>query len=162
MTRLLRVNQQLLSEGIDVLYGGNFVFEFSNTTRVGSVRFWLGVLGEKKRMVKHIGVSIVVDLKMSLIGDARSRAARKEIEFKKEAWEVLRRELEGLKRVRIEIKFVGSLYGGQPGRERLLDGIMGLLRLFRGLETVVVDGDRMNRERVGILETCNERMSNEV
>jgi hypothetical protein len=162
MSRILRVNHQLYTEAVEVLYG-DFVFEFVNTTRLEDVRFWLDLLGDKKKLVKHIGVAVVVDLKvLSLVDDLVSRAAKNGMKFKSEAWGCLRRELEGLKSVRIEFAFVRMLRGGWPGRENLIEELLRLLRIFEGLDIMLIDGPWMNEERASILETCYERMGKRI
>lgn len=56
MTRILRINHQLLSETTEVLYGGDFVFHFPATRKPGDVHHWLRVIGDKS-LVKKIGVT---------------------------------------------------------------------------------------------------------
>jgi hypothetical protein len=73
-----------------------------------------------------------------------------------EAWACLRRELRALRTVRIYIGFVSALKGGQPGKDRLMNHIMGLVKVFEGLEKVLIDGDRLNEERISILQACND------
>jgi hypothetical protein len=156
MSRLLRINHQITSEAVDVLYGGDFIFEFSNTTRISKVRFWLDLVGEKKKLVKHIRVSTVINLKMLSLLDAEgSTPAKKGMGYQMEAWACLRRELTALRTVSIYIGFVSALKGGQPGKDRLMDQVMGLVKVFEGLDRVLIDGDRLNEERKSILQACN-------
>jgi hypothetical protein len=163
MSTILRLNRQLHSEAIEVLYGGPFVFEFCNSTRANNVRLWLDVLGDKKKLVKHVGVSVVLDLEMlSIIGGPYVDGAKKQVEVKREAWSILKEELVSLQSVRVQIDFVSRIRGGPPGRERLLDEIMGLLGAFRGVKTIRIEQGQFAykefEERAHVLETCIERV----
>lgn len=159
MSRILRVNHQLLSETLEVLYAGDFVFEFSNTTRLGNVRFWLDALGEKRGLVRQIAVSVVVDLKMlSVIAHAGKLAATNTIRDKKDAWACLRRELEGLESVRVELGFVRMMDDALMGMERVVGELMALIGIFEGVKRLAIDGSRMTEERVTILQKCNKMM----
>ncbi|RFU26067.1 hypothetical protein B7463_g10271, partial [Scytalidium lignicola] len=157
MSRLLRLNHQLTAEAIEVLYGGNFIFEFSDTTSVARVKRWLDLVGDKKSLVKHIAVSTVINLKaLSLLSDEASLQAKNANSRHREAWAFLRTELPALRTVRIYFGFVSGLKGGPPGKERLMDQVMGLVKVFEGVERLWIDGNRLNEERRDILRECRD------
>jgi len=160
MSRILRINRQIQAEAEEVLYGGNFVFSFPRNTKANIVNFWLDVLGAKQAMVKHI--SVFCGFELEKLSDADGAPGKKDVargrNIKKEAWTILRDNLVGLKTVRIEMSFTGTLTGGEPGRERAMREIMGLVDIFGGLARVVPDQNPsalVNEERPGIVMRCN-------
>ena len=161
MTRILRLNRQLYSEAIDVLYGGDFVFEFSNATVPGDVKLFLDLMGEKKRIIKHIGVRMIVNLKIASLPRRRGddgKEKRTEMDVKRDTWEVLRSELESLRSVRIELGFVEVVRGLEVGKERAIREILRMAAPFSWLGTFVPDGHWTNEERISILDACKQRI----
>ncbi|KAH8819008.1 hypothetical protein F5884DRAFT_417 [Xylogone sp. PMI_703] len=157
MSRLLRINHQVAAEAIDVLYGGAFIFEFSDTTSVTKVKRWLNLVGDKKFLIRHIAMSTVINLKaLSLLSDEATQSAMCVNRRHREAWEYLKAELPALKTVRIYFGFVNTLRGGPPGKERLMDQVMALVKVFQGVERLWIDGNRLNEERRDILRECRD------
>jgi hypothetical protein len=75
---------------------------------------------------------------------------------------ILKRELVGLRSVKIRVAlFKGLIKGGEEGRRHVVETLVGLMGIFRGLLIVVSEGNPwMDREMRGIFEACRERMRN--
>jgi len=104
--------------------------------------------------VRKIGVAIAVRLDQASLEGAHMCT-----ELKRQAFITLKRGLEGLRNVEIRVSFKGAMERGEVGRRRVIETIVGLMGIFRGLEIVVSEGDRrMDQEMRNILETRRERM----
>lgn len=153
----MRVNHQLLSDAIQVLYAGDFVFRFPGNATAAHFSNLLGKIGEKKSLVRKIGIEIAGRLDLVSFGGANMG-----VELKRQSWVILKRELVGLRSVKIRVAlFKGWIKGGEEGRRRVVETLVGLMGIFRGLLIVVSEGNPwMDGEMRGIFEACRERMRN--
>jgi hypothetical protein len=153
----MRVNRQLLSDAIHVVYGADFVFRFPENSTEIHVKSWLGTIGEKRCLVKRIGVEIMVRLdQMSLHG------ANMGVELKRQAFVTLKSELGGLKSVEIRLWFKERVRGGEKKRRLVIETLVELVGIFRGLKIVIVKGTGWRNdenETKAIVEVCKERLS---
>jgi hypothetical protein len=65
----MRVNHQLLSDAIQVLYAGDFVFHFPGNATAAPFSSWPGKIGEKS-LVRKIGIEIAGCLDLVSLGGA--------------------------------------------------------------------------------------------
>lgn len=158
MSRILRVNHQLLSEATEVLYGGDFVFHFPASRKGGDVHHWLHVIGDKKSLVKKISVSYEVRLGEFIMVAATLSVA--------EGFATLKRELVNLKSVEMRIVFEWTPClppKSEKGRQRECDALTDLVGIFRGLATLVVVNHMLpGTSWKGLVDVCVERMEEAV
>ena len=162
MSRILRINHQLLSEATDVLYGGDFVFHFPANPRPGDVLRWLRVIGDKKSMVQKIGVCYNVRLGQLSMSDASGRRPG----YHAEGFAILKRELVNLNSVKMRIVFLQTDYWpseSDEGRQRVFDALTDLVGIFRGLATLVIESDMCpDTSWKDLVDVCVERMEEAV
>jgi hypothetical protein len=158
MTRILRVNQQLLSEATEVLYGGDFVFHFPASRSAGGVHHWLELIGDKKSLVKKISVTYQVRLGQFSMVAASLPVAK--------GFATLKRELVNLKSVKIRVVFQQTPCfppESEQGRQRECDALTYLVGIFRGLATLVVVNHMLpDTPWKGLVDACVERMEEAV
>lgn len=165
MTRILRINHQLLSETTEVLYGGDFVFHFPATRKPGDVHHWLRVIGDKKSLVKKIGVTYNVRLDQLCLSDDSGRRPG----HRAEAFATLKSELVNLKSVEMRIVFLRILrtpywpIESEEGRQRVFDALTDLVGIFRGLATLVIENNMApGMTWKDLVDVCVERMEEAV
>ncbi|KAE9370135.1 hypothetical protein N431DRAFT_559402 [Stipitochalara longipes BDJ] len=153
MTRILRLNHQLASEAIDVIYNGDFTFRLPTRFCENNVNTWLSTIGEKRNLIKRIGICIEADLHLiTCPGPSSDQRGRKRGSL------LLREQLESLKNVEIRVMlFESNLERGQEDEEILRYMIRDLMGVFRGLATVVADEALVDGEMRRLIEGCNER-----
>jgi hypothetical protein len=161
MTRILRVNQQLLSEATEVLYGGDFVFHFPASCNAVGVHHWLEVIGDKKSLAKKISVTHQVHLGQFKMAAASLAVAK--------GFVTLKRELVNLKSVEMRVVFRQTLglppesEQGRVGIQRECDALTYLVGIFRGLATLVVVNHILpDTPWKGLVDACVERMEEAV
>ena len=100
-------------------------------------------------------VSVMVILST---GDGRGKGAEEQW---RKAFEALVRELPGLRSVIVGVHFIGSPVKEESRRKGLVDAVMGLVGVFRGverLELVCPDLGPEFQQRVDIVRECRERV----
>jgi hypothetical protein len=162
MSRILRINHQLLSEATEVLYGGDFVFHFPASRKPSDVHHWLHVIGDKKSLVKKIGVCYNVRLGQFSMSDASGRRPG----HRAEGFATLKRELVNLKSVEMRIVFLRTPYWSDEsdeGRQRDFDALTDLVGIFRGLATLVIESDMApDTSWKDLVDVCVEKMEEAV
>lgn len=153
MGHLFVINRQLMSDAIEVVYGGDFTFQFPSRFSVRDMDDWLGTIGDKKSLVKRIGISIRVNMER-----LTAPVAMYDQRGRKRDCQDWRKKFENLKRVEIRFLYISSqVRGGHREREILIEMILELMRVFRGLEVVVIDWSLVENGMTGIKEACAER-----
>ena len=132
------------------------MFRFPDRYSAIHVKSSLATIGEKKSLMRRIGVEIVVRLRqMSVHG------ANMSVELKRQALVALKSELRGLKSVEFRLWFKERVKGGEKERRLVTETLVGLMGIFRGLEIVIVRGtgwlDDENETRA-IVMACEERL----
>jgi hypothetical protein len=137
MTQVLRINHQLLSDAISVLYSNGFTFCFPARFREDNVNTWLHTIGDKKKLVKRISVCVEAHANLLTWGPACHQQASKL------GCLLLKEELVNLTSVEIVVALLPSgvvrdelsdhtLTCGEHEKEILVDMIMDFMGIFPG------------------------------
>ena len=61
------INKKLYRDAVAVVYAGDFVFHVPEGVEETEVRRWLQIVGEKKRLIGHLGVFVWVSLNLLIL-----------------------------------------------------------------------------------------------
>jgi len=157
-SNLFLINKQLMFDAIEVVYAGDFIFQFTSPTNLENATKWLDTIGEKKELIKNIGVCLYT------LGTCRQSMQHfaEHIDTKKKECVILVQELVGLTNVCINIAFGRLRYYPGPsevGRERATVALVDFLSVFRGKKesTRKLMAPSMKREFRRILKDVKKR-----
>lgn len=152
MTPLLLVNRQIHVEAEDVLYS-NFRFGFPHYLDAALVRGFLGSLSPRAvQLIRNVTVHIILRM------DGKGGHAEKQW---REAFEALVREVPRLRSVVVVVDFVGSPVEEEGRRKGLVDAVLGLAGVFKGVESLELahwDRGPQFQQRMDIVRECRERV----
>jgi len=152
MTPLLLVNRQIHVEAEDVLYS-DFRFGFPHYLDAALVRGFLGSLSPRAvRLIRNVTVHVVLRM------DGKGGRAEK---LWGKAFDALVREVPRLRSVNFVVDFVGMPVEKEGRRKGLVDAVMGLAGVFKGVEILeVARRDRGPRFMLwkDIMRECIERI----
>jgi len=155
-SNLFLINKQLYDEATEVVYCGDFRFQLVENQTVEQVRRFLDTVGEKKALLKNVGVRARVHAS-NLSIDLLNRWGLWGIIAVKKSLELLVSECTGLKMVYIllDASRHGPVRFGEVGRERVIEALMEFLMIFRGKRIMLsLRGDIT--ERMGVIMECQE------
>ncbi|KAI9717753.1 MAG: hypothetical protein M1812_004482 [Candelaria pacifica] len=156
-TSPLLINAQLHHEAEEILYS-NFRFAFPHYLSTDLVHEFLSGRSPRVRgLIRDIKVIIIISSRLDVCD-------RDVIQQWKEAFEVLRNELTRLRSVVVGVNFVGTPVGSEKGRGELVDAVLELASVFKGVRDLRLDyWDRGEgfEERGEVVRCCKERILEE-
>lgn len=152
MTSVLLVNRQMHMEAEDVLYS-TFRFGLPQYLDAALVRDFLGSLSPRAvHLIRNVTVHVVLRM------DGKGAHIVKQW---REAFEALVREVSRLRSVVVAVDFVGSPVEEEVRRKGLVDTVLGLAGVFKGVESLELayrDRGPQFQQRTDIVRDCKERI----
>jgi len=161
MSRLLRVNRRIYHEASYLLYT-TFKFFLPDCWNPKIARSLIDPLPiHSRELIRSLMLNVALH---TGVGD-HPRDPKLKPDQRKQAFALLVDNLPSLRRVELQIYFVGVDPVKEADRKYLLDTLIGIVRIFKGIETVELVNAEMGvvngRKRAGVVEECWELLNEE-